>query len=541
MILFIEYDDGDKENNNIRNTVSDNNKITKNSKNMKAHKNKHSINNNIDNNNNMLDSEIETFRAVDITNKDNTENLNEKNINVLKEIFNEENDNKRSFLSNNNKDIYSNNNLDEISNEINNPVIDKIIKFNKNNKKSNKALVSNVNKELYLDESSSISMPPSIENFDPSLELQPNHNSKKLAILNGNHPDHSTKTIENPNNINSNVQNNTYEINEIKKNDHSNLVNSNKNKNILETTESNVYQEQNQITTKSKSFQYQHIQNRKNDIIRQEYLKRASDLKAYWPTFTFTYEDPSSKDFTTSIQKKSPFSPYLQYLILLNKELSKKSEKEKDEQPNKDNLVGGYIVINKDIKGSWTNAEIMKYIKKQRVVNNELNLLIPLKCVIYDCSPYNKYIKKEKAMYYIRLYQKLDIENHTAYVDVIVENINSEDTCDYTLLFSVPVEAFEMYICKNEEEINYHKAEVHIEHPNNEYEHFKISCILGPNNIIEFIQKLRECRGLGYDTSLPNVNQLKSYDKAKETEKKNKITNSKYEMLKLRIKNGKEE
>ncbi|OUM69868.1 hypothetical protein PIROE2DRAFT_57126 [Piromyces sp. E2] len=445
-------------------------------------------------------------------------------------VFNEENNNKNSFLTS--KDIYNDNRLAEISNEINNPVIDKIIKFNKNNKNSNKALVSSINKELYLDESSSISIPPSIETFEASLELQPNHNSKDLTVINGSPVEH-TKVIENQKNVKSNFQNNTYETDEVKENENNTLVNTNNNENITNAID--------HINSNPKSILFNHVQNNTKDIIRQEYLNRKSDLKAYWPTFTFTYEDPSSKDFTTSIQKKSPFSPYLQYLILLNKELSKKNEKEKVEQTNKDTMVGGYIVINKDIKGSWTNTEIMKYIKKQRVVNNELNLLIPLKCVVYDCSPFNKYMKKEKVMYYIRLYQKLDIENHTAYVDMIIENINSEDTYDYILLFSVPVEAFEMYICKNEKEINYHKAEVHIEHPNNEYEHFKISCILGPNNIIEFIQKLRECRGLNYDKTLPTLPQITNYDKNKENERKNKLTNAKYEMLKLRINNRKEE
>jgi len=368
------------------------------------------------------------------------------------------------------------------------------------------------------------------KNIIENSKIYPNYEQEENEENEINHIIHDDQYLNNNNSNNNNNNGNEENFDNNKDNENGKII-----KNIHNSSGNDLkhYDHQSQ-----KSFIYNHSQDR----VRQEYLKRVSDQKAYWPTFTYNYEDPSSKEFTTSIQKKSLFSPYLQYLILLNKELSKINDKEKCDKNNKDNMVGGYIVINKDIKGSWTNTEIMKYIKKQRVVNNELNLLLPLKCVVYDCSPSNKYIQKEKMMYYIRLYQKINITNHAAYIDIIIENINSEDMYDYTLLFTVPAEAFDMYICKNEnEEVNYHKAEVHIEHPNNEYDHFKISCIIGPNNIVEFIQKLRECRGLDYDNSLPNPSQIKSYDKTRESERKIKLLNAKNEMIKLRIKNRKEE
>ncbi|ORX41638.1 hypothetical protein BCR36DRAFT_416634 [Piromyces finnis] len=545
-----EFDDGDKENNNPHELMSERRR-SKNDRNMKIQNSKQknyihhntSNNNNTDNNNNILDSEIETFRAINPINKNDIDNFNESNINILKNVFNKENRKKKSFLSSgNNKGIYNDNSLTEISSEINNPVIDKIIKLNKTNKNSNKALSSSINKELYLDESSSFSIPPSIETFEASLESQLSHSKELPPELNRCSTLIDNKNSSNNNNSNSNCQNHPYDYDdEVKENKNNALVKSNENKNSIDTTNLCNHQEQeHHLIIESKSS-VNPIQNNTNDIVRQTYLKRTSDLKAYWPTFTYTIEDPSSKDFTTTIQKNSPFSPYLQYLILLNKELNKKNEREKDEQVLKNNTIGGYIVINKDIKGSWTNTEIMKYIKKQRVVNNELNLLIPLKCVVYDCSQYNKYVKKERAMYYLRLYQKLNMEKHTTYIDVILENINSEDVYDYALLFSVPVEAFDMYICKNEEEINYHKAEVHIEHSNNEYDHFKVSCILGSNTILEFIQKLRVCRGLDYDKTLPTLSQLNIYDKTKENERRLRLSNTQYELFKLRVKNGKEE
>jgi len=281
-----------------------------------------------------------------------------------------------------------------------------------------------------------------------------------------------------------------------------------------------------------------------------------------------------------SYKKKSLFSPYLQYLILLNKEVNnKKGENEeevirkiKNEQINNNSMAGGYIVLNKDIKGSWTNPEIMKNIKKQRVVNNELNLLLPLKCVVYDCSTFNKYVKEERLMYYIRLYQKVNIEHHPFYIDIVVETINEEDTYEYTLLFSVPVEAFDMYLSEIEEENNinkyrndeneneaeeemnndYHqyqhkhrhhykhnkqydinKAEIHIEHFDGQYDHFKISSMMGRNNIVEFIQILRKCRGLDYNKTLPIPTQFKnSCNKIKETERKLKHHQTKQQIMK---------
>ncbi|ORY04439.1 hypothetical protein LY90DRAFT_214092 [Neocallimastix californiae] len=99
-----------------------------------------------------------------------------------------------------------------------------------------------------------------------------------------------------------------------------------------------------------------------------------------------------------------------------------------------------------------------------------------------------------------------------------------------------------MYICENESEINYHKVEVHIVHPNNQYDHFKISSIIGHSNIVEFIQKLRKCRGLKYDNNLPKPCEIKEYDKAKENERKVKFLKFKQQQkLKKQIQNKKEE